>query len=134
LVAFCGGGASVTPGLDGSYILMLGGTYQPALGAVAALAHLEIRWGILLTTALGAVLGILICSKFIDIAIRRAPSVTYYVVLGLVIGSVYGLWPDQPARLAWPFLVILFLAGNILAYYAGRKQVPPKVSPAKMTD
>jgi putative membrane protein len=95
--------------------------------------QMQIHWGILITTALGAVLGILICSKLIDIAIRRVPSITYYVVLGLVIGSVYGLWPDQPARLAWPFLALLFLAGGAVAYFGSREPNKEKTAPASET-
>ncbi len=125
VVSFVAGGASVTPGLDGSYILLLGGTYAPVLGAVAALKELVIHWGALLSTGLGAVLGILVFSKLIDLAIKRAPSLAYYAVLGMVLGSVYGLWPDQPARLpAWA-LALCLLAGGGIALLLGRSPQEP---------
>jgi putative membrane protein len=128
LVSFLAGGASVTPGLDGSYVLLLGGTYPNVLNAVAALTHMEIQWGILLTTAIGAVLGIVICAKLIDLAIRRVPGVTYYVVLGLVTGSVYGLWPQQPATLSPAVLALLFVVGGVLAYLGSREPASTKES------
>lgn len=127
-VSFLAGGASVTPGLDGSYVLLLGGTYAPVLRAVAALKDLTIAWGTLLSTGLGAVLGILVFSKLIDLAIKRASSLAYYCVLGLVLGSVYGLWPDQPARLpAWS-LALCFLAGGAAALLLGRSPQEPTLA------
>jgi putative membrane protein len=124
LVSFVAGGASVTPGLDGSYILLLGGTYASVLNAVAMLRELVIRWGALLSTGLGAALGILSFSKLIDLAIKRSPSLAYYAVLGLVLGSVYGLWPDQPARLPVWGLVLCVVAGGAVAVLLGRGQEP----------
>jgi putative membrane protein len=126
-VSFVAGGASVTPGLDGSYILLLGGTYAPVLSAVAALKELTIRWGALLSTVLGAGLGILVFSKLIDLAIKRAPALAYYCVLGLVLGSVYGLWPDQPARLPVWALALCLLAGGAIALLLGRSPQEPAV-------
>jgi putative membrane protein len=120
LVSLLAGGASVTPGLDGSYILLLGGTYNPVVAAFADLTHLVIHWGLLITTGLGAVAGILGFSKLIDTAIRRAPAVAYYVVLGLIIGSVYGLWPTQPAQVGPVFLGLSFVLGLGVALLLGK--------------
>jgi len=122
LVSFLAGGASVTPGLDGSYILLLGGTYEPVLEAVSALAHFVIHWGALASTGIGAVVGIIIFSKVIDTVINRVPSVAYYCVLGLVIGSVYGLWPREPAQVGWVVLLLAFAAGCGIAWALASSQ------------
>lgn len=115
IVSFIAGGASVTPGLDGSYILLLGGTYAPIIEAVAELSKLVIHWGALLSTGIGAILGIATFSKLIDTAIKRAPSLSYYGILGLVAGSVYGLWPKEPAKAGIVVLALAFVAGSALA-------------------
>jgi len=120
VTSFVAGGASVTPGLDGTYIWMLAGVYQRILGAIAGLASLVIDWGILIPTGLGAVSGILSFSKLIDAAFRRAPGLAHYVVLGLVTGSVYGLWPSEPARTGVVGLVLSFVAGTGVALAVGR--------------
>jgi putative membrane protein len=120
LVSLLAGGASVTPGLDGSYILLLGGTYDAVVAAFAELTRLVIHWGLLITTGLGAAAGILGFSKLIDTAIRRAPAMAYYVVLGLIIGSVYGLWPTEPARVGPIFLGLSFVLGFGAALVLGR--------------
>jgi len=71
------------------------------------------------------VLGILIFSKVIDVAIKRAPSVSYYCVLGLVVGSTYGLWPKRPANTHVLVLVLAFAVGLALALVFG-KPAPDK--------
>lgn len=129
LVSFLGGGASVTPGLDGSLVLILGGTYKPILDAFGDLLHLAIHWGPLLTTGFGALAGILVFSKLIDLLIKANPSLAYYAVLGLIVGSVYVLWPRQPSVLAWPFLVLIFVVGAGLALWLGGESAPDKAEP-----
>ena len=120
LVCFLAGGASVTPGLDGSYVLLLGGTYEPVVRAVGQLTELVIRWGALISTGIGAGLGIIVFSKLIDMAIKRVPAHAYYAVLGLIVGSVYGLWPDVPSRVGPPVLIVAFGAGVGIALLFGR--------------
>jgi putative membrane protein len=122
ITSFAAGCASVTPGLDGSYVLLLAGTYEPILGALSDLTDLTIRWGILTALGLGAVLGIVTWSKAVDTAIKRAPSVTYYVVLGLIVGSLYGLWPATTAGVSVPVLALAFAAGFALAVVFGRTE------------
>lgn len=125
LIAFLAGGASVSPGLDGSTVLLLGGTYDAVIAAVGALPRIGLQSAlILLSTAIGAVLGILICSKLIDTAIRRVPSITYYVVLGLIAGALYSLWPRTPLQAGIPVLALLFAAGLAIALFASREPTP----------
>lgn len=122
ITSFAAGCASVTPGLDGSYILLLAGTYEPILGALSALTDLNIQWGILVGLGVGAVLGIVTWSKAVDTAIKRAPGVTYYVVLGLIVGSVYGLWPGSTAGASVPVMALAFVVGFALAVVFSRPE------------
>jgi len=121
LISFLAGGASVTPGLDGSYVLLLGCTYSPVLEAVAALSKMVVHWGALLSTGISAAVGILVFSKLIDTLIKRSPPMAYYGVLGLVVGSVYGLWPKEVTVMvsAWA-LVLSFMVGLCVALLLGR--------------
>ena len=105
------GGASVTPGMDGSYVWMLTGIFDKVMAAIGSVTGLKalltvgsgglstalgsIHWAVLFATGIGAVVGIIFFSKLIDMALKRVPSITYYVVLGLVIASIYGLWPTS---------------------------------------
>lgn len=121
LTSFLGGGASVTPGMDGSYVLILAGTYQPILAALSALKELQVQWVLLTCVAVGAGGGILGFSKLIDIAIRKAPSVSYYIVLGLIVGAVYGLWPNHLSEASPLLLLAVFVAGFAVAMVFGKE-------------
>ena len=122
LISFLGGGASVTPGMDGSTALIIGGTYQPILEAVRALTQFQIHWLPLLSTTVGVLLGIVIFSKAIHSIIKRSPSVAYYGVLGLILGSLYALWPRQGPNAPWWVLVLTLLAGVGAALALGGRE------------
>lgn len=118
--SFLAGGASVTPGLDGSYIWMLTGVYTKVVDAIGRLLELQIDWGVLVPAGLGAVLGILAFSKVIDAIIKKAPAPAYYAVLGLIVGALYGLWPENPASSGLIGSVAAFAAGAAAAYGLSR--------------
>ncbi|MHB0856931.1 MAG: DUF368 domain-containing protein [Anaerolineae bacterium] len=120
LSSFAAGGASVTPGMDGSYVFLVAGIYAPIMEALSKLTHLVIDWRTLIATSVGSAAGIVIFSKLIDTAIRRVPSVTYYCVLGLLAGSVYALWPEGAAVADIPVGIITFAAGAALALFFSR--------------
>ncbi|MGQ9683956.1 MAG: DUF368 domain-containing protein [Anaerolineae bacterium] len=108
ITSFFAGGAGVAPGVLGTFFLLLAGTYEPIVGALSALGRLVVRWETLAPTGIGALLGAAIFAKLIDTALKRAPSLTYYSIVGLVAGSLYGLWPQEwlsvnPLALVLPF-------------------------------
>lgn len=132
-VGFLAGGAMITPGLSGSYIFLLGGTYRAVIQALGSLTAPPIHWDVLLLTALGAGLGILIFSKLIGLLLKRRPSAVLYAILGLVCGSFASLWPAGPALSTLYFPSILALApGFAIAYILGRssglKQSEPHIA------
>jgi len=122
LISVLGGGASVTPGLDGSMVLILGGTYKPILDIVKHPMLWLANWIPLACTALGVVVGIVAFSKSIDALIKRSPSLAYYGVLGLVLGSVWALRPTQAPNVAWWVLVLALLAGIAVAVALGGRE------------
>jgi putative membrane protein len=128
--SFLAGAASVTPGMDGTSVFMLAGTYKPITAALSALSRLDIRWVTIIATALGVAPGIILFSKLIHWAIKRAPAVVYYCVLGIICGSAYGLWPKgmrSASTVTIVAAVITFLIGGALALIFNR---PGKVGEA----
>lgn len=123
------GAASVTPGLDGSYIFLLAGTYKPIMEALGALSKFSIQFRILVPTVIGAAVGIVAFSKLVDVAIKRRPSVTYYAVLGLVAGSIYGLWPRELGRQNLAVSLLCFAVGLAIALYTSRPGEPAEAVP-----
>ena len=115
VVGFFGGCAMVTPGVSGSYIFLLAGAYGPIMQAAASLTHPPVHWGVIVAVGAGAVAGILVCSRLINLALKRQPAVTFYAILGLICGSFVGLWPVGIS--APPLACILtFAAGAAIAY------------------
>ena len=88
----------VLPGISGSYVLVLCGLYEVIIGALSPAALSEDFSGslvILLPFGVGVVAGVGLLSNAIRSALERAPRVTHALLLGLLVGSVVGLWPFQ---------------------------------------
>ena len=85
LVAAC---SMVLPGLSGSYILLLMGSYATVVNAVS-----DMEFSILMSLALGAGLGLLALTRLIALLIERAKSETLALMAGFVFGSLYVIWP-----------------------------------------
>lgn len=122
-VGFFAGGAMVTPGVSGAYIFLLTGTYGPIVQALASLTRPPVHWGVIVAVSGGAALGILICSRLIDLALKKYPAVTFYAILGLICGSFVGLWPADLDLSASSLVGILAFAGGAVIAYMMRKPV-----------
>lgn len=84
----------VLPGISGSYMLLIMDQYDRVIGAVADLkdgALEAIR--ILIPVGIGAVIGIVGLSNLLKYLLRRHAHVTLGFLLGMLLGSVLGLWP-----------------------------------------
>lgn len=100
-------GATVLPGGSGTFVLLLMGLYVPLLGSVSgfkdALAARDLSAGIaqawvLGPFALGMGLGLISVSLVMKWTLAKFPTATFGVLLGLLLGSVVGLWPFQEGR------------------------------------
>ncbi len=112
VAGFFAGGANVLPGISGAYIMLLTGMYGPIMEAISALSRLVIHWEVLVPSGIGIALGLVGFSKMIDLALKRAPAISCYVILGLLLGSVYGLWHADSLN-AHPVALALCLALGI---------------------
>jgi putative membrane protein len=104
LAGLLGASATLLPGLDGSYILMLMGQYVPILASVdrfknalasadAGLALAEMR--VIIPVGLGVALGIGGVSLLLRWLLAKHPKPTLGVLVGILVGAVIGLWPFQ---------------------------------------
>ncbi len=86
----------ILPGVSGSYMLLIFGMYDLVIGAASAARILEdpteSAW-ILGPVVVGAVLGIALLSNALKAALARAPAISHAALLGLLVGSVLGLYP-----------------------------------------
>jgi putative membrane protein len=92
-----GAAAMVLPGISGAYILLVLGQYEPILGAVDRVKHGELMEPVLFLApfALGVALGIAGISNLLKWLLAHEAQPTLGVLLGLLVGSVLGIYPFQ---------------------------------------
>ncbi|MFC1751869.1 DUF368 domain-containing protein [Thermoproteota archaeon] len=114
LSGFVAAGAMVIPGISGSMMLLILGTYTLILGAVngiidalflfvkgdfntlfsePVLNQLILDKFTLFLFVIGVAAGIFSIAKLMNICIERWPGYTYYMIIGLMLASIFKLWP-----------------------------------------
>ena len=99
-----GASAMILPGISGSYLLLLMGQYIPILDAVHTLkeglkgqdfALIMQSMHVVIPVGVGVVLGIVGLSNLLKWLLTKHAQLTLGFLLGLLIGSMFGLWPFQ---------------------------------------
>lgn len=97
-VGAAGAASMILPGISGSYVLLILGMYDTVVGA---LSLSEVRaqpaesLGIVGPVVVGALLGIALLSNVLKALLRRFSGPSHGALLGLLLGSVLGLYPFQ---------------------------------------
>lgn len=130
--ALCGAiaaSAMIVPGVSGSFILILLGVYWTVLSALSGLttslatvglsAETISRLTILGFLAIGVVIGILVFSKIMSWALSKYPSITMYLILGLIVGSVYQIFPGIEMSWHGAVALITFIVGIVISLNFG---------------
>lgn len=92
------GSSMILPGISGSYILLILGLYDTIVGSVRpATLRAEPAASIVIIVAVGVgvVVGVGLLSNGLRWLLARHTRVSHAVLLGLLVGSVLGLWPFQ---------------------------------------
>jgi putative membrane protein len=104
IAGLAGGSAMILPGVSGGYLLLILGQYLVILTAISdaksalsagdfgALGGLM---GVFVPVGLGVVIGIVGVSNLIKMLMDRYERATLGVLLGLLIGAIFGLWPFE---------------------------------------
>ncbi len=82
--------AMILPGISGSFILLILQKYAYIFDAIGRL-----DFAVLLPFALGAGTGLLLFSRVLAFLLRRFYRLTVNVIVGLLIGSLWVIWPFQ---------------------------------------
>lgn len=96
-VAIC---AMILPGISGAFVLLLLGVYSPVTELIKGLPKGEIDFDgfiIIATFALGCLFGLLAFSRVLKWLLANRHDSTMAVLVGLMIGSLYKIWPFQEA-------------------------------------
>lgn len=101
----------VVPGVSSTVLLMILGTYETYLNAVAS-----INISILFPMGIGLILGGLSFLKLTQYLLKNYFAQTYYTIIGFVLGSLVILWPG----FTFDFMGVLSFIIFIICFYIGK--------------
>lgn len=90
----------ILPGISGSYVLLIFGMYDVVVGSLRPGDLLDDpsgSLGILVPVGIGVALGIGLLSNVLKVVLTRWEKPAHAALLGLLLGSVTGLYPFQEA-------------------------------------
>jgi len=143
ILLFVGGMAAaaalIVPGVSGAMVLMLFGLLSTVMHTIALITdYLRTPFDFVLLMpileigiplGLGIVAGILLASKLISILLKKHFTITYFAILGMVIGTIFAVFAnpdtyysvDRMTAGLVVFGVIAFFAGMIIALMFGKR-------------
>lgn len=80
----------IIPGVSGSMVMKIFGAYDSIISAVAGL-----DFKVLFVFGAGALIGLFVAAKIIDMVIKRFRQGTYCLIIGLIVGSVPHIFPKE---------------------------------------
>ncbi|TFJ92080.1 DUF368 domain-containing protein [Lentibacillus salicampi] len=108
--------ALVLPGISGSFMLLILGVYQTVMTAVS-----DLQLDIIAITGVGIVIGIVVMSKIVHFFLNNYYTGTFAVIIGMVIGSVFVVFPGWPVEGSLVLLsIVTFALGLAAAYLLGK--------------
>lgn len=107
----------VVPGISSTVILMLIGKYSLYLSAVSSL-----NLSVLIPMGIGLVAGGLVLLVFIKLCFKYFRNISYYAIIGFVLGSIPVLFPNDlsPYKLLIGFCLILLCALLVINIEKGK--------------
>jgi len=136
--------ALIVPGVSGAMILMMFGLFTVVMNTISLITdylRTPFDFGLLgpilqivLPLGLGMLAGIVLASKIIAFLLKRYFTITYFVILGLVFGTIFAVFSDARTyenieRMTVPlviFGIIAFAVGMVIALILGK---PKEKSP-----
>lgn len=120
----------IIPGISGSLMLLVLGMYNTIISAVSDLGNLN-NILILLPFGFGVLIGFFAGTKLIAVCLRKAPKVTYCLILGLVIGSLLPVFAESGFALSTGGLIScgFLLIGAALAFFMSREKKEDQIKP-----
>ncbi len=111
--------AMVLPGISGSTLLLIMGIYLPVITAIKDILHFDFAaFPTVLMFGCGILAGIFSVVKIIRRALERFRAQTIYLIVGLMLGSIYAVIKG-PETLDVPQQAMTFGTFNILFFAVG---------------
>ncbi|MBR6344468.1 MAG: DUF368 domain-containing protein [Lachnospiraceae bacterium] len=134
-------GTMVIPGVSGSMMMMVMGLYEKVIGSISNIvkaltagdfATVGMCCGLLIPFAIGAVIGIFLIAKLIEMLLSKYSVPTFWCIMGLIAGSPIAIIVVNADIFAGINAVsgitgVLFLAvGFVIAFFLGRDREETK--------
>lgn len=119
MIAIC---AMILPGISGSTLLLIFGLYMPIITGIKETLHFNLEYiPVLFIFGLGVLSGIALIIKTVKKALEKYRTQTIYLIIGLMIGSIYAIImgattlkvPQEPLSLK-TFSIIYFAIGGLI--------------------
>ncbi len=111
--------AMIIPGVSGSFVMVLFGTYEIVISSI----HLHsLNFAVIIPTAIGVLAGLVIGARMITFLLKKYRLMVFSAILGLVVGSLYAIFPAGFGLNADTFIGVITLAvGFAIAFIVGKK-------------
>jgi putative membrane protein len=133
VVGFIMAGSLVIPGISGTVLLFLLGVYGLVLNSISSIKDILFlssikamfyalidKIYILLPLLIGLVVGTIFFSKLMEILLKHFYGITYYAIIGFVIGSIPELIPEIIFNKTFILSLIFFFIALILSLQINR--------------
>ncbi|MCM1299754.1 MAG: DUF368 domain-containing protein [Firmicutes bacterium] len=81
--------AMIIPGVSGSFIMVLLGTYATVISAIK-----DFNFGVLIPTLIGVALGLVLGARLIRLLLKKHRLIVFSAILGLCAGSIFAILPE----------------------------------------
>jgi len=113
--------AMVLPGVSGAYMLLIIERYETVLGSIALAKRFVLDGGagdpatflaVIIPTGIGALLSLVLLSNVLKWLLHNHEKPTLGFLLGILFGSVLGIWPFEPGAPRGEYVVAALLAAG----------------------
>ena len=109
----------ILPGISGSTLLLIFGLYMPIITGIKETLHFNLSYiPVLFVLGLGVIAGIALIIKIVKKALEKHRSQTIYLIIGLMIGSIYAIIMGA-TTLKVPQAPLSFKTFNIVCFIFG---------------
>ncbi|HCY9679446.1 TPA: DUF368 domain-containing protein [Staphylococcus aureus] len=122
IAGMCASSAMLLPGISGSFMLLVFGVYGTVMLAISEVVKLNFAGlPILLAVGFGVLAGFIISSKIIQYFLTHHKLMTFALIIGFVVGSLFAVFPSLPTNIVmWFVSLVVFIIGFIVSLTLGR--------------
>ncbi|HDB6176265.1 TPA: DUF368 domain-containing protein [Staphylococcus aureus] len=122
IAGMCASSAMLLPGISGSFMLLVFDVYGTVMLAISEVVKLNFAGlPILLAVGFGVLAGFIISSKIIQYFLTHHKLMTFALIIGFVVGSLFAVFPGLPTNIVmWFVSLVVFIIGFIVSLTLGR--------------